>query len=59
MPTKFVRGDLVKLKAVIPEGPIVKLNMNEEGEITYLVKWTDVDGVVHERWFTEEQLTEA
>jgi uncharacterized protein YodC (DUF2158 family) len=59
MPTKFVRGDLVKLKAVIPEGPITKLNMSEEGEITYLVKWADVDGVEQERWFTEDELDEA
>ena len=59
MATKFVRGDLVKLKAVIPEGPIVKLNMSEEGEITYLVKWKDVNGVEQERWFTEEELIEA
>jgi uncharacterized protein YodC (DUF2158 family) len=59
MPTKFVRGDLVKLNTVVPEGPIVKLNMSEEGEITYLVKWKDVDGVEQERWFTEDQLIEA
>jgi len=59
MPTKFVRGDLVKLKAVIPAGPITKLNMSEEGEITYLVKWADVDGVEQERWFTEDELDEA
>jgi uncharacterized protein YodC (DUF2158 family) len=59
MPTKFVRGDLVKLKAVIPEGPITKLNMSEEGEITYLVKWTDVDGETQERWFAEDELIEA
>jgi hypothetical protein len=59
MVTKFLRGDIVKLKATVPEGPIIKLKMSEEGEITYLVKWTDVDGATQERWFAEDELIEA
>ena len=51
----FKKGDVVKVKAVTPEGPITKMRMDEDGTIYYLVAWSS-DGVDHERWFTEDQI---
>jgi hypothetical protein len=31
--------------------------MDEDGVIYCLVEWTDVDGTVQQRWFTEDELT--
>jgi len=54
----FKKGDVVKVKAVTPEGPIAKMRMDEDGTIYYLVTWS-IDGVAHERWCTEEQIVAA
>ena len=54
----FKKGDVVKVKTVLPEGPIVKMRMDDDGIIYYLIEWT-TDGVTHERWFTEDQLVSA
>lgn len=57
--TSFKKGDKVKVKAVVPEGPVVALRMTEDGVIFYLVEWTDVEGKLQQRWFTEDQLIGA
>ena len=54
----FKKGDVVKVKAVTPEGPITKMRMDEDGTIYYLVTWSS-DNVDHERWFTEDQIVAA
>jgi hypothetical protein len=59
MATTFKKGDNVKLVAVIPEGPVQALRMDEDGNFTYLVEWTDADGNVTQRWFDEDQLVAA
>lgn len=59
MATKFVKGQEVKAIAVIPQGAVQKLRMDEDGVFWYLISWTDVDGQTQERWFREESLTEA
>ena len=59
MATAFKKGDVVKAVAVIPQGPVVALRMSEDGVVSYLVEWTDVDGNTQERWFEESQLTGA
>ena len=56
---KFKKGDAVKVKAVIPQGPVVALRMDEDGVIYCLVEWTDVDGTVQQRWFAEDDLMGA
>jgi uncharacterized protein YodC (DUF2158 family) len=56
MPTTFVKNQNVRLKAVLPEGPVVALRMNEDGEFFYLVQWTDAKGKSQHRWFKEEEL---
>jgi len=59
MATKFIKGQEVKLRAVTPEGPVVKLRMDEDGEFFYLLEWVDADGNNQERWFAESDLTAA
>ena len=52
----YKKGDVVKLKAVVPQGPISSMRMDEDGTIWYLVEWTTSDGQVHSRWFKYEDL---
>jgi uncharacterized protein YodC (DUF2158 family) len=60
MATKFAKGDVVKVKAVMPQGPVVKFRMDEEsGAVSYLLQWVDAEGHTQERWFAEDELTEA
>jgi len=56
MATKFVKGQEVKLNMVVPQGPVMKLRMDEDGQFFYLVMWTDAQGVEQSRWFKEEEL---
>lgn len=56
MATKFAKGQEVKLAAVIPQGPVKALRMDEDGNFFYLVEWTDLEGNAQERWFEEAQL---
>lgn len=56
MATKFIKGQEVKLNAVVPQGPVIKLRMDEDGQFFYLVMWTDAQGVEQSRWFKEEEL---
>jgi hypothetical protein len=57
--TAFKKGDVVKVKVVVPQGPVTKLRMDEDGTIWYLVEWTNTDGTPAERWFTEDQIETA
>ena len=59
MASTYKKGDVVKLKTVVPEGPVQSIRMNDEGVVQYLIEWTDADGVVQQRWFNEDQLTGA
>jgi uncharacterized protein YodC (DUF2158 family) len=60
MATKFTKGDVVKVKAVLPQGPVVKFRMDEDsGVVSYLLQWVDAEGQSQERWFTEDELTGA
>jgi hypothetical protein len=59
MATQFKRGDVVKVNAVVPTGPVLALRMDEDGTVYCLVEWTDVDGKTQQRWFAEEVLTGA
>jgi len=59
MATKFVKGEEVKIVAVIPQGPVEKLRMDEDGNFWYLFSWVDADGNTQERWFAELDLVKA
>jgi hypothetical protein len=56
MATKFTKNQEVKIKAVIPQGPVIALRMTEDGVFFYLVQWTDIEGAVQQRWFEESKL---
>ena len=55
----FKKGDKVRVKAVVPEGPVVALRMTEDGVVYYLVEWVDAEGNAQQRWFMEDQLMGA
>ena len=57
--TTFKKSDTVQLKAVVPTGPVLALRMDEDGNVFYLIEWTDMDGVQQQRWFAEDQLAAA
>ena len=59
MATKFVKGQEVKVSAVIPQGPVEKLRIDEDGNFFYMISWTNADGVIQSRWFKEEDLEAA
>lgn len=59
MATKFTKGQEVKVAAVVPQGPVKALRMDEDGVFFYLIEWTDANGVAQERWFVEADLVEA
>ena len=60
MATKFQKSQEVKLKGVVPQGPVVKLRMDEDtGVVSYLIEWADADGQLQQRWFAEDELTEV
>lgn len=56
MATKFVKGEVVKVNTVIPQGPVEKLRMDEDGVFWYQISWTDVNGDAQIRWFREDEL---
>lgn len=59
MATKFIKGEEVKIIAVIPQGPVEKLRMDEDGNFWYLLSWVDANGNTQERWFAEQELVKA
>ena len=60
MAIKFSKGDVVRVKAVVPQGPVAKVRMDEEtGAVSYLLQWVDAEGQTQERWFVEDELTGA
>ena len=59
MATAFKKGDAVKVKAVVPQGPVEALRMLEDGTVQYLISWTDADGASQSRWFDESTLAAA
>jgi len=59
MATAFKKGDVVKLVSVVPQGPVQSMRMDDDGNVQYLVSWTDADGNDQQRWFDEAQLTGA
>lgn len=59
MATTFTKGQEVKLKAVVPQGPVIALRMDEDGNVSYLVQWVDANNNTQQRWFAEEELIAA
>ena len=59
MATAFKKGDVVEVKTVHPKGPVLALRMDENGDVYYLIEWTDINGATQQRWFEESSLTVA
>lgn len=59
MAASFKIGQVVTLNVVQPSGPVKQLSVDQEGNILYLVSWTDPEGVEQERWFKESELKTA
>jgi hypothetical protein len=56
MATKFTKGQEVRVNAVIPQGPVKALRMDEDGKFFYQIEWVDAAGMKQVRWFAEEEL---
>jgi len=59
MATKFKKGDEVKVRAVMPSGPVQALRMDEDGVVFCLLEWVDENGQTQQRWFAEDDLIGA
>jgi hypothetical protein len=53
---KFKKGDEVKVSIVIPQGPVEAFQLDENGDMQYLLSWTDDNGATQQRWFNESDL---
>jgi uncharacterized protein YodC (DUF2158 family) len=51
----FKKGDVVKVKSVVPQGPVMALRMSEDGVVSYLIEWQDGEQT-HQRWFEQDEL---
>lgn len=55
----FKKDEVVKVKASIPQGPVLSMRFNPDGDVEYLIEWVDANGDTQQRWFLESQLENA
>lgn len=55
----YKKGDVVRLKGVVPQGPIGAMRMDEDGTVWCMLEWTGDDGQVHSRWFKADDVEPA
>jgi len=55
MPAAFYVGEIVKVNTPVPEGPVLQLGVDQQGNISYLVEFIEY-GESQQRWFREDQL---
>lgn len=56
MAANFKPGAQVKLNVAQPQGEVMQLTVSQDGDIQYLVQYTDAAGEVQQRWFNEAEL---
>jgi hypothetical protein len=56
MMATFKKGDNVKTISVVPQGPVLSLRMDEDGNVFYMIEWIDLEGHTQQRWFAETEL---
>lgn len=54
----FKKGDVLKVKAVVPQGPVLAMRMSEDGVVSYLIEWSEGEET-HQRWFEQDELVAA
>ena len=59
MAASYKVGQEVKVNIPVPQGLVSTLSVSQEGDIQYLVSWTDANDVSQERWFSEDDLVEV
>lgn len=52
------KGDKAKLKVVVPEGTVVGLRFNDDGDVEALLEWNDGQEL-QQRWFEQDELEVA
>lgn len=58
MALAFQKGQNVTLKnPAVPTGPVVGFKVDGDGNVSYLIQWTDAQGQQQQRWFSEGELT--
>jgi len=56
MAAAFKKGDAVRLVTEVPQGTIIDFAIDGEGNISYVMEWTNKNGETHQRSFPEEEL---
>jgi len=56
MATKFTKDQIVRVNKKVPQGPIVKMRMDEDGKVSYMMQSTNAEGKVDARWYDEDEL---
>ena len=60
MDAPFKAGVKVRQKVVVIEGVVQDLEFDKStGKFRYLVDYADVDGVLHARWFSHDEIAEV
>lgn len=59
MAASFKIGNRVRLNVTPPQGEVVQLAVDQEGNIQYLVEFVDAEGKSQQRWFKEDELVGA
>lgn len=59
MATTFTKNQTVRVRAVVPQGAVEALRMDEDGTVFYRITWTDLEGRTQTRWFAESELEAA
>ena len=60
MALAFQKGQTVTLKnPAVPTGPVVGFKVDNDGNVSYLIEWTDAAGQAQQRWFPEAELVAA
>jgi uncharacterized protein YodC (DUF2158 family) len=59
MAANFKLGDQVRLNKHMPQGEVLQLGVDQEGNISYLILWTDANGNSQQRWFKEDELVKV
>lgn len=59
MAASFKIGNQVKLNVAPPQGSVVQLSVDQQGNIQYLVEFADAQGQMQQRWFKEDELVGA